>query len=84
VTILAAEALDELAPLFHLLLEHAPQIGLVVHHVGRERDDQVGLDDVLRRVAEEEPEHGDVAQDRDLRHAVDDLSDMRPPMRIVC
>src|SRR5450432_3507705 len=31
--ILAPEALDELAPLLHLLLEHAPKIALVIHDV---------------------------------------------------
>ena len=71
--LLAAEALDELAPLLHLLLQHAPQIGLVADDVGRERDDEVRLHHRLGRVAEEEPEDRDVAQQRHLGDAVDDL-----------
>ena len=71
--LLAAEALHELAPLAHLLLQHAPQIRLIVDDVGRERDDEVRLHDVLGGVAEEEAEDRDVAEDRDLGDAVDDL-----------
>ncbi len=63
VPVLAPEALDELAALFHLPLEHVPQVRLVVDDVRRERDDEVRLHDVLRRVPEEEAQDGDVAQD---------------------
>ncbi len=63
-------AIDELLPLLHLALEDGAQIVLVADDVGREHEQEVALRLRVLRLLEEEAEHRDVAQDRDLGLAV--------------
>ena len=61
---LAVELLNEFLPLGHLALEDAAEVARVSDDVGRQEEQQVGLDVLLRRLAEKDAQHRDVAEHR--------------------
>jgi hypothetical protein len=65
-----AERPQELVALAGLALDDRLQVELVVDHVGREQEQEVGLALVALGVLEQVAEHRDVAEQRHLRLAV--------------